>query len=287
MAVRPAPILSVIRERFHPLYHARRVRLIRTALAEVDRPLWARIEGVRWPVRVRAVRHASYLLRSTAPEREVAALACAIVDMLPVERFVDVGSNFGFYSWLLKSRSPSLTVHLVEPETDNLALIDATLSRTPLKDVHVHRLAASDASGHAVFQRDVVSGATGMLGSPGDSYAEQNWGVSAATDVRTAKLDDLLDGRVDLMKIDVEGHEERVLAGASTLLDHDPPILLFECFHGRTAAAAALENVGYKIFDAERFAEPVPSTKNYLGLPSTSSGRVPELRNAWKSLLGA
>ena len=68
-------ITRAVRDRFHPLYHARRVPLIRAALAGVDIAVWAKLEGIEWPVRVRAVRHASYLVRSATPEREIDPLS--------------------------------------------------------------------------------------------------------------------------------------------------------------------------------------------------------------------
>ncbi len=276
-----------LRDQFHPLYHARRVPLLRAALVRLDTAAWARMEGVDWPVRVRIVRHASYLARSTVPEREIAALACAIVDILPINRFGDIGANFGYYTWLLKSHSPGLGVDLVEPEPENLELIDATLARTPLPNVRIHRVAASDVIGYAPFQRDVVSGATGTLGCADDSFAKRHWGTSASTEVATSTLDELLVDGVDLLKIDVEGYEESALAGASALLARDTPVVLFECFHGSNAAPAALQRLDYELFDAERFAEPTAATTNYLAIPASVRGSIPELRTAWRSRTGA
>jgi FkbM family methyltransferase len=281
------PILRLIRERFHPLHHARRVPALRAVLAGVDKPVWARLEWVSWPVRVRTVRHLAYILRSATPEREIAALTCAIVDVLAVARFADVGANFGFYTWLLKSRSPDLSVDLIEPEIDNLALIDATLSRTRLTDVRVHRIAASAVARSARFRRDLVSGGTGTLDSGERSYAETHWGVSASTEVPTARIDDLLTDGVDLLKIDVEGHEEQVLNGAEKLLKRDAPVVLFECFHGHAAAPAALETFGYELFDSEHFTEPTASTSNYLAIPTRFSPRVDDIRHAWEACLRA
>jgi FkbM family methyltransferase len=280
-------IVRTVRDRFHPLYHARRVPLIRAALAGVDVGVWAKLEGIEWPVRVRAVRHASYLVRSATPEREMAALACAVVDVLRISRFCDVGANFGYYAWLLKSRSPDLEVDLVEPESENLKLIDATLARTPLAGMSVHRVAASDVSGRAAFQRDPVSGATGTLGPAGDSFARRHWRTSASMEVSTCTLDGLLTDKVDLLKIDVEGHEERVLGGASALLERDSPVLFFECFHGSNAAPAVLRAIDYELYDAECLAEPTAATTNYLAVPATVRDRIPELRDAWRRNTGA
>jgi FkbM family methyltransferase len=279
--------MRAVRDRVHPLYHARRVPVIRAALAGVDIAVWAKLEGIEWPVRVRAVRHASYLVRSATPEREMAALACAVVDVLRIGCFCDVGANFGYYAWLLKSRSPGLEVDLVEPESENLKLIDATLARTPLAGVSVHRVAASDVSGRAAFERDVVSGATGTLGPASESFARRYWRTSASTEVSTCTLDSLLADGVDLLKIDVEGHEERVLSGASALLERDSPVLLFECFHGIHAAPAVLRALDYELYDAECFAEPTAATTNYLAVPAAVRDRIPELRDAWRSSTGA
>jgi FkbM family methyltransferase len=278
--------MRLVRDRFHPLYHARKVPVIREVLAGVDTPTWARLEGIGWPVRVRRVRHASYVVHSTAPESEIAALACVLVDVLRIARFCDVGANFGYYAWLLKSRSPGLAIELVEPEPENLALIDATLTRTPLPGVVVHRVAASDVSGRAVFQRDVVSGATGSLEPADGSFAVRHWSSSVSTEVSTCTLDDLLSGKVDLLKIDVEGHEERTLDGARGLLVRDRPAVLFECFHGIDGAPAFLRALGYELYDAERFAEPTPVTTNYFAAPTWAKDRIPELREAWRMWAG-
>lgn len=280
-------ITRAVRDRFHPLYRARRVPLVRAALAGVDIAVWAKLEGIEWPVRVRAISRASYPVRSATPEREMAALACAVVDVLRIGRFCDVGANFGYYAWLLKSRSPDLEVDLVEPEPENLKLIDAALARTPLAGVSVHRVAASDVSGRAAFQRDVVSGTTGTLGPAGDSFARRHWRTSASMEIPTCTLDCLLTGRVGLLKIDIEGHEERALSGASALLERDSPVLLFECFHGSHAAPAVLRALDYELYDAECFAEPTAATTNCLAVPATVRDRIPELRDAWRSSTGA
>ena len=44
--------------------------------------------------------------------------------------------------------------------------------------------------------------------------------------MRITKLDDLGLGRVDVLKIDAEGHEEGVLQGASDILEFKPTIMI-------------------------------------------------------------
>jgi Methyltransferase FkbM domain len=68
--------------------------------------------------------------------------------------------------------------------------------------------------------------------------------------VRVAKLDDVLDGDVGFVKIDVEGHELRVLEGASSLIERCRPILFIECEErhnpgGPAALFSHLKKAGY------------------------------------------
>jgi len=57
---------------------------------------------------------------------------------------------------------------------------------------------------------------------------EFNEAVVSETPVSAVKLDDLRLANVDLMKIDVEGHESQVLEGGRELLTRDAPVVLFE-----------------------------------------------------------
>ena len=65
-----------------------------------------------------------------------------------------------------------------------------------------------------------------------------------------AKLDDVLDGDIGFIKIDVEGHELSVLEGASSLIERCRPVLLIECEErhnpgGPAALFRHLKKAGY------------------------------------------
>ena len=86
---------------------------------------------------------------------------------------------------------------------------------------------------------------------------------------------------VDLIKIDVEGHEEMVIQGARATIESDLPILIFECFHGGGQIASVLQQWRYWIGDADCMDNPLPSTTNFVALPIQHWRAFAALKRAW------
>lgn len=149
----------------------------------------------------------------------------------PNSVFVDVGANFGLYSAIalrtILSGSGKLFALEANPLTyEHLAwTIYANLGRNH-PNVFCHNVAVSHESGQSVmlnFNDDALGGA-----SIDHSRATKN-----QVAVQTMTLDDLIpqDITPTLMKIDVEGHEPFVIAGARTTLERSPDlVLIVECF---------------------------------------------------------
>jgi FkbM family methyltransferase len=258
------------RERFHPLNRLRRNPLSRAVLSAMDVPIWVVLPGVRWKVRVRLVRHASWFVLSDGVEPGIVALFRAIARKPGIRSFWDVGANVGYYSWLTKSIIPEAAVRMFEPDPDNLALVRETINRAGLSAVTVREVAVSDEPGTRPFALDEISGSTSSILDRGPTYSESQWGVVPCTlIVDTISLDDerAAAGAVDLIKIDVEGHEEAVIRGALETICRDQPILIFECFHGGGEIIDALGALGYAFIDAETMCTDLCMTTNFLALP--------------------
>lgn len=228
------------------------------------------------------MRHLSYLLLREGPEPQTTALFRAIAEVELPRRFWDVGANFGYYSWLLGSRLPALEVVLFEPDPINVELIEATIARAG-GPFSLHAVAASSAAGTAEFAVDRVSGATGTLERAEDSFGAQQWGVDVTTiRVPTVRLDDVeAAGPVDLLKLDVEGHEEQVLAGAHRLLTDDRPVVVFETFDGASPVFELLGRHEYEIRGSES-AGLALETENFLALPRERRAELDRLYAAWR-----
>jgi FkbM family methyltransferase len=172
----------------------------------------------------------------------------------------DVGANVGFYTLL--------AAHLVgdggqvaafEPVPRNLAFLRQHVALNGLRAVRVHDVALSDAEGTARFDLGEES-SMGHLSDRG------------TLEVRTTTLDAVVArGELrppDVLKIDVEGAEARVLRGAArTLATARPTILL--ATHGPAVHAeclALLRAAGYEVASLD--AHPVESTSEVLARPA-------------------
>jgi FkbM family methyltransferase len=176
---------------------------------------------------------------------------------LPLDDYIaDVGANFGYYSVeLATALGAAARVVAFEPFPLNYARLERHVRLNDLASrVQMLPLALSDRSGVATM--DVRRSETRNTGSA------QLRGEGVA--IRTARLDDLWPTlgyvRLDLLKIDVEGHEVRVLEGASRVIREHRPMMLIEIDPPRLAESGsspaalldALRSFGYELFHARR-----------------------------------
>jgi FkbM family methyltransferase len=129
---------------------------------------------------------------------------------------VDAGANVGYMTGLLAVRAgPGGVVYAFEPHptvADQLRENAARIARHPsAARVVVCAAALSDAPGEVRLVQPDGFAANHGLGRVGDG--------PAGIPVEARRLDDAVpEGRIDVLKIDVEGHEPAVLAGAEGLL---------------------------------------------------------------------
>lgn len=141
--------------------------------------------------------------------------------------FVDVGSNLGTYIYQAEKYIDSVNIHAFEP----LKEYSAFLSKV-FPGVAVNRCALSFEVGQARLSVPLVDGSVRYSRA---SLAE-NESVSEAIveshNVRTTSIDSYVRSKsiesLDLMKVDVEGHEYEVLKGASNTLKKYMPDLIVE-----------------------------------------------------------
>lgn len=275
-----------IRERFHPLFYARKSSIGRFAIRAIDQPAWLSIPAVGFKVRGRLVTHGLAFGMTGSQEPNAEALVFECLRQLNIRSFWDVGANIGHYAWLAKSTSPDLELVLFEPLPANAMLIRDTLNRYHFPKATLIAAGASDGSGTGTLLANSLAGATSTLEPTKDStFEERHWGVAAKSlTIPLVSIDDerARHGPVDFMKIDVEGHEKSVLAGACKTIASDQPVLFIECFHAHHPCLNVLEAQGYRFISADHLTEECgEETGNYFCFPQRFSSFIELLlRNA-------
>jgi FkbM family methyltransferase len=174
----------------------------------------------------------------------------------PRDLAIDVGANVGYMTSLMVERTGgSGRVVAVEPNPEVYPLLAHNVARwraapdAPV--IETHELALSDHDGTAMLKVPALfarnQGRASIDRREGGDGADP-WHATVGVALR--RLDDLLgDCDVGLLKIDVEGHETKVLYGSERLLAaHRVRDIVFEHRGYPTLATSFLENVGYTLF---------------------------------------
>jgi FkbM family methyltransferase len=166
---------------------------------------------------------------------------------------IDAGANLGEWAVPLARRvGPAGRVLAIEPAPCAVAALDKTLVANALAQAEVIRCAVGDHDGTVEFAVPIVTSVrvdtgTARIG-PAAAGHEALMVVSRSLDSLAAerRLE-----RIDLIKIDVEGHERQVLDGARASLARFRPVLVLETGHeaddDRQAIHDLLGGLGYRM----------------------------------------
>ncbi|MBU1132777.1 FkbM family methyltransferase [Patescibacteria group bacterium] len=138
---------------------------------------------------------------------------------------LDIGANSGTFTYFVSTMvGDEGKVYAFEPEPANYKALDRLVKSKNLQNVKTYNVALSSKQGTETLFVDKLS--------PGShSFAEDNL-ISATKngiEVQTTTLDSVLaaNGRVDIIKIDVQGAEGMVFEGGQKLLQQEGPISIF------------------------------------------------------------
>lgn len=166
---------------------------------------------------------------------------------------IDVGANTGVYALLARTVKPEATIIAVEPVervfrkmAENIALNGGGIIAL--------NAAATDQEGPTTLYdlagtEHVLSVSLNADFNPhGSKVAVQVAGMTIAGIAERHAL-----SRLDLLKIDVEGHEPQVLKGFADLLRRDRPSILLEVFNETVAAGVRpmVEGLGYLYYNID------------------------------------
>ncbi len=173
----------------------------------------------------------------------------------PGDTFLDGGAHIGLYSVVAgRAMNDSGTIVAVEPHPVTATLLDANLRANGVTCAILRPSALFSRSGPVTLH----------AGGPGKSAYSSVSSVDGSQDAFTVEavtLDEMLNGQVQLAKLDLEGAELEALAGAAGSIERGLlPLLVVECTEANLARCGAgteslftaLRNHGYTVcrFDA-------------------------------------
>lgn len=132
----------------------------------------------------------------------------------------DVGGNRGDYTdFVLKYiKTETKQIHIFEPQQSCVSILEKKFSH--MKDIHINPIALSDANGKTTMFKDFdESGLASLHKRNLDHYGIKTESIEEIT---TQKSSDYINEKgitkIDLLKLDVEGHELKVLEGLGSFL---------------------------------------------------------------------
>ena len=145
----------------------------------------------------------------------------------PIESIIDVGANFGYHT-LLFSKIVNGVVYAFEPQEQNFELLSKNVTRNNITNVHLENLACGAVN--EPIEMPIVNLYDDDI-NMGD-FTPNEFTLKPEATTNSILLDDydLFPNHlmIDVIKIDVQGWEQKVIEGARNLIMKNYPILIVE-----------------------------------------------------------
>jgi FkbM family methyltransferase len=160
---------------------------------------------------------------------------------------LDIGANMGYYSVRAGQLAHRGKVFAFEPDPGNFATLTKNLVLNQITNVQPINAALSDKPDTLRLYKHPFNVGDYRLYNDGD--------FTEFVDVPTLRVDEVVQERIDLIKIDVQGYEYFALKGAEKLLTTYKPVIVSEFWPRGLANSGAsatqyldfIEGLGYRV----------------------------------------
>jgi FkbM family methyltransferase len=160
-----------------------------------------------------------------------------------IKNTIDIGANFGYHT-LFFSRECSENVYAFEPQSQNYKLLEDNVAINGVKNVCLYNYACGDED--CEIQMPIFNSTSQI--NMGDITPNMGHNCASFSTERSIALDQIeFPSKIDLIKLDVQGWEKKVLAGATRLLETHKPTLIveFEYFQLSKTGTTCTELFGF------------------------------------------
>lgn len=182
------------------------------------------------------------LLNTSDPEKSEMELVNAFIERTGCKTVFDIGANVGMYSLELWQKHKDVHYYVFEPipATYERLLKTVALNHAGSERMHTYNLGMSDQTGSFDFYMPGASSAASLQPVTDDFYlkkSDQSGCYTGSKGMETVKcqlttLDSFVRengiGKIDFIKIDVEGNEKFVLEGGKETLEAYRPLVYTE-----------------------------------------------------------
>jgi FkbM family methyltransferase len=161
------------------------------------------------------------------------------------DTFIDIGANIGVYSVFMSSLANVRTVHSFEPSPHTFNELSINTKINGAGKIRLYKTALSDSQRRVTF--GIVSNYSGANSIIEESIHNLDTFIREET-IDCIPLDSVgivTSGKL-CIKIDVEGHEKKVLAGAEGILTHNQTVLQMERYEQDSNTSELLTRFGYR-----------------------------------------
>lgn len=214
---------------------------------------------------------------------ELSTLGILAALLQPGDGVVEGGANEGYHTAFIASLIGSKgRIWAFEPNPLPRRTLDKNALQWPQVTIHHEALAAEPAESRDFYvpRSDVPNQGLG-------GFAHNSTQATEKVTVRIETVDRVIgDAPVSLIKLDVQGFEHEVMAGATKILDRDLPFVLFESIPSEQSGpevAKMLRARGYSLWRVDELTEHpyfslqpaglMREASNYLGMPPPSARR--------------
>jgi len=147
--------------------------------------------------------------------------------LLPGMQVVDIGANYGTYTLAAAIKvGPQGKIWAFEPSSKASAFLAQSIGTNKFKNVELIKAGLSDKSGEALLGVN----ANEELNAIVDSDSKDKFG--GCERIELVSLDRCMErygwNSIDLVKIDAEGHEKKIIEGGKSFLNSNSPLIIYE-----------------------------------------------------------